>query len=119
VFTASGRAMLSRMDAARRREIVQATPLRPVTPFTETDPKVLLSLIDEASELGYAIVTNQTLTGDISVAAAITNHEGDPIAAINIAVPTTRWTEERAREQLVPHVQLAATSISQTRMPRG
>ena len=117
VFTASGRAMLSRLDAAQRREIVRATPLRPVTPFTETDPKVLLSRIDEAAELGYAIVMNQTLTGDISVAAAITNHEGKPIAAINIAVPTTRWTVERAREQLVPHVQLAATSISRTRMP--
>jgi IclR family pca regulon transcriptional regulator len=119
VFTASGRALLSRMDTARRREILRATPLRPVTPYTETDPKVLLSRIDEAAELGYAIVMNQTLTGDISVAAAITNHEGQPIAAINIAVPTTRWTVDRAREQLVPHVQLAATSISQTRMPRS
>jgi IclR family pca regulon transcriptional regulator len=118
-FTASGRAMLALLDAARRREIVRATPLRPVTPYTETDPKVLMSRIDEAAELGYAIVMNQTLTGDISVAAAITNHEGQPIAAINIAVPTTRWTVDRAREQLVPHVQLAATSISQTRMPRS
>ncbi len=55
----------------------------------------------------------------LSVAAAITDHARHPVAAINVAVPTTRWTVERAEEQLVPHVQLAATSISQARMPRG
>jgi IclR family pca regulon transcriptional regulator len=119
VFTASGRAILSRLDVATRREIVRITPMNPATTYTETDPKLLMSRIDEAAEQGYSIVTNQTLVGDISVAAAITNHHGQPVAAINIAVPTTRWTVEKAIEQLVPHVQLAATSISQTRMPRG
>jgi IclR family pca regulon transcriptional regulator len=118
VFTASGRAILSRLDAATRREIVRITPMNPITPYTETDAKLLMSRIDEAAEQGYSIVMNQTLVGDISVAAAITNHQGYPVAAINIAVPTTRWTVEKAKEQLVPHVQLAATSISQTRMPR-
>ncbi|MEO6744902.1 MAG: IclR family transcriptional regulator C-terminal domain-containing protein [Caldimonas sp.] len=119
VFTASGRAMLSRLDAPARRDIVRSTPLKPVTPYTETDAKLLLAHIDEAAEKGYSIVMNQTLVGDISVAAAITDHHGYPVAAINVAVPTTRWSVERAEEQLVPHVQLAATSISQSRMPRG
>ena len=119
VFTASGRAMLSKLDAATRREIVRATPPSPVTPYTETEPKLLMSRIDEAAAKGYAIVMNQTLVGDISVAAAITDHAGHPVAAINVAVPTTRWTVEKAEEQLVPHVQLAATSISQAKMPRG
>jgi IclR family pca regulon transcriptional regulator len=116
-FTASGRAMLSRLDAATRREIIRATPMNAVTPYTETDAKLLMSRIDEAAEKGYSIVMNQTLVGDISVAAPITDHHGYPVAAINIAVPTTRWTVERAEEQLVPHVQLAATSISQAKMP--
>ena len=119
VFMASGRAMLSRLDAPARRDIVRSTPLKPVTPYTETDAKVLLAHIDEAAEKGYSIVMNQTLVGDISVAAAITDHHGHPVAAINVAVPTTRWSVERAEEQLVPHVRLAATSISQSRMPRG
>jgi IclR family pca regulon transcriptional regulator len=116
-FTASGRAMLSRLDAATRREIIRATPMNAVTSYTETDAKLLMSRIDEAAEKGYSIVMNQTLVGDISVAAPITDHHGYPVAAINIAVPTTRWTVERAEEQLVPHVQLAATSISQAKMP--
>ena len=118
VFTASGRAILSKLDPARRRALIAETPLYPVTPHTETDPRQLQARISDAAAKGYAIVMNQTLVGDISVASAITDHHGDPIAAINIAVPTTRWTIERAEEQLVPHVQVAATSISQSRMPR-
>jgi IclR family pca regulon transcriptional regulator len=119
VFTASGRAMVSKLDAAKRKEIVRATPMNPVTPYTEIDTKLLLVRIDEAADKGYSIVMNQTLVGDISVAAAITDHHGYPVAAINIAVPTTRWTVEKAEEQLLPHVLLAATSISQAKMPRG
>lgn len=118
VFTASGRAMLSRLDPARRRELIGQTSLDPVTPYTETDPKRLQLCISEAAEKGYAIVMNQTVVGDISVAAAIVDRQGHPVAAVNIAVPTTRWTIEQAEEQLVPHVQLAATSISQAKMPR-
>jgi IclR family pca regulon transcriptional regulator len=115
LFTASGRAMLSKLDAASKREIIRATPLVPVTPQTEVEPKVLLQRIDEAAKQGYAIVQNQTVVGDISVAAAITDHEGRPVGAINVSVPATRWTIQRAEEQLLPHVLLAATSISQAK----
>jgi IclR family pca regulon transcriptional regulator len=115
LFTASGRAMLSKLDAARKREIIRATPLQPVTPQTEVDAKVLLQRIDEAARQGYAIVQNQTVVGDISVAAAITDHDGSPVGAINVSVPATRWTMQRAEGQLLPHVLLAATSISQAK----
>ena len=114
-FTASGRAMLARLDEAQRKEVLRATPREPVTPFTETEPKLLLERISEAAQQGFAAVVNQTVVGDISVAAAITDHRGLPVGAINISVPTTRWTLEKAVEQLAPHVQLAATSISQAK----
>lgn len=118
VFTASGRAMLSKLDVAVRKEMIRATPLVALTPATETEPKLLLQRIDDAARQGYAIVQNQTVVGDISVAAAITDHQGLPIGAINISVPSTRWNMEKAGDQLLPHVQLAATSISQAKMPR-
>lgn len=116
VFTASGRAMLSKLEPAQQREIIRATPLVAVTPQTEVDSKVLLQRIEQAARQGYAIVQNQTVIGDISVAAAITDHLGMPIGAINISVPSTRWTVQRAEEQLLPHVLLAATSISQAKV---
>lgn len=115
VFTASGRAMLSKLDLAHREEVIRSTPLQAITPMTETDPELLLRHIDDAAKRGFALVQNQTVIGDISIAAAITGHLGEPIGAVNISVPSTRWTLERAEEQLLPHVLLAATSISQAR----
>ncbi|MDR2329667.1 MAG: IclR family transcriptional regulator, partial [Comamonas sp.] len=54
----------------------------------------------------------QTVVGDISVAAAITGRGGVPIGAITISAPSTRWGTAKAEAELLPHVLLAATSIS-------
>jgi IclR family pca regulon transcriptional regulator len=40
---------------------------------------------------------------------------GEAVAAINISVPTTRWTPEDAEARLAAHVQVAASSISQSK----
>lgn len=114
-FTASGTAILSKLPDAKRREVLAQTDLRSVTPYTETDPQRLLDRITRAAEKGYAIVMNETVLGDISVAAPITDYRGYPVAAINISVPTTRWTMARAEAELVQHVQVAATSISRSK----
>ncbi|SCU75323.1 Transcriptional regulator, IclR-family [Cupriavidus necator] len=115
VYTASGIAILSKLPEAQRLEVVRATALTPITPFTETDPDKLMTAIREAGERGYAVAMNQTVVGDISVAAAITDHRGLPVGAINISVPSTRWTLETAQAKLAPHVQVAAMSISQAK----
>ncbi len=113
VYTASGTAILSKMPEAHARRVVEATPPTAVTPFTETAADALIQRIRLAATLGYSIVQNQTLVGDISVAAAILGQGGIPIGAINVSVPTTRWTLEAAEERLAPHVQLVASAITQ------
>ena len=115
-FTASGTAILSRLPRARQLEVLEQTHLQPITPYTEVDPDHLLQRVERARETGYAIVSNETVMGDISVAAPITDHEGCAVAAINISVPTTRWTVESAAARLVQQVQVAATSISKARL---
>lgn len=117
-FTASGTAILSRQPLARRREILAQTDLRPLTPYTETDPDKLLRRVQRAAERGYAIVKNETVLGDISVAAPVMDLRGNTVSAINIAVPTTRWTLERAEAELAQHVQVAAASISKSQFNR-
>ena len=112
VYSASGRAMLARLDVAQREQIIAATPIGKITAQTETDPEVLLRQIEQAVKDGFAIVQNQTVIGDISVGAPITGHDGLPIGAINISVPSTRWTAAKVEAQLLPHVLLASTSIS-------
>lgn len=115
VFTASGIAILSHYPEDEQIALLQQTSLKPLTPFTETNPEMLLEKIRLAGERGYAITTNQTVMGDISVAAAIRDEHGRAVAAINISVPTTRWTPEQAEAELAKHVQVAATSIMRMR----
>ncbi|MHA3902697.1 IclR family transcriptional regulator [Castellaniella sp. WN] len=117
-FTASGIAILSRLPEARRRDILAQTDLRPITPYTETDPQKLLDRVQRAAAKGYAVVKNETVLGDISIAAPVADHRGHTVSAINIAVPTTRWTLERVESELVQHVQVAATSISKSKFGR-
>ena len=114
-FTASGTAILSRLTEAERLAILERTQLTPITPFTEINPEKLLERVRRVAEKGYAIIINETVMGDISVAAPITDHLGKAVAAINIAVPTTRWTVASVEEKLAPHVLVAATSISKSK----
>lgn len=110
--TASGTAILARLPQAERLDILKRSKLMQITPHTETQMDALLARIERAAEQGYAVVTNETVMGDISVAAPITDLRGVAVAAINISVPTTRWTPEAVEEKLAQHVQVAATSIS-------
>ncbi|WP_042264104.1 IclR family transcriptional regulator [Paraburkholderia heleia] len=116
MFTASGTAILSRLPEAQVKRILAQTRLEPMTPYTEINPEKLLERIRLATHRGYVVVENETVLGDISVAAPITDHGGTAVAAVNIAVPTSRWSVERAEAELAKHIQVAATSISKSRL---
>jgi IclR family pca regulon transcriptional regulator len=117
-FTASGTAILSALPEEERLALLERTSLAPLTPFTVTDPKALLERVRVAARRGYAVIMNETVMGDISVAAPIIDEHGRAVAAINISVPTTRWTKERAEAELAQHVHVAATSISKSKFNR-
>ncbi|MCK1715938.1 MULTISPECIES: IclR family transcriptional regulator [unclassified Bradyrhizobium] len=117
-FTSSGTSILSAMPEQDRLDLLKRTPLEPLTPFTTTDPDKLLERVRLAATRGYAVVVNESVMGDISVSAPIIDEHGRPVAAVNISVPTTRWTKERAEAELVQHVHVAATSISKSKINR-
>lgn len=111
-YTASGTAILSRLSEEEREEILARTDLRPLTPYTVCDPDRLRARVREAGEKGYALLINETVMGDISVGAAITDEHGRAVAGLSISVPATRWTPEQVEQELARHVQVAAASIS-------
>lgn len=113
--TASGTAILARMAPEQRAALLQRSRLVAITPYTETRIDALLARIEQAAVRGYAVIHNETVLGDISIAAPITDHRGIAVAAINISVPTTRWTVEQVEARLAQHVQVAATSISKAK----
>lgn len=112
--TAPGRAMLSRMSRQQARTLLQASDRRSYTPHTPTSLPVLTAKIDESAENGFALACEEIYPGDISIAAAVLNAEGEPCAAVNVAVSAFRSTPEAAVQRFAPLVISAAAAISQS-----
>ncbi len=112
--TASGNAILSRLPIAQRDRVLANSDLVPLTPHTEVHRKRLVARIERATMKGYSIVSDQAVIGDISIASPIIGPEGLAIAAVNISVPSSRWTVEDAEAKMAKHVQATARSLSVT-----
>jgi IclR family transcriptional regulator, pca regulon regulatory protein len=116
--TASGRAYLAALPAAAAERIVRGSPLQPLTPLTLTDPRQILKRIAAAGEAGYAWSDQECYRGDLTIAAAVLAADGQPLAAVNISAPTSRWTLAELRSKLAPLLLQTARAASQGDLPR-
>jgi IclR family transcriptional regulator, KDG regulon repressor len=108
--TAEGRAML----AFQPKEVVDdvlAKGFVPRTPKTIINERAIRKAIDEARAKGFAVEDEQSELGMRSVAAPIRNANGRVIAAIGLAGPMQRISDE-ALASFAPLVADAARTIS-------
>jgi DNA-binding IclR family transcriptional regulator len=110
--TAAGRAMLSRMDPADALARLKAARRTAMTQTTVTDIAGLRALLERAREDGYALNDQEAFVGDVSVAAPLVDAEGQPVGAINIAVPTPRWQMQDVLARLVPLLLKTAVAVN-------
>ena len=111
----SGRVMLSRQDENTIRKCVNEWPLKQYTGTTTLDRQEILDSILLAREKGYCMSERQVLPDEINVAAPICTNDGKPVAAIHCSLPVIRWTQEKAEQEIVPHIVETARSISPPR----
>ncbi|MBT6117242.1 MAG: helix-turn-helix domain-containing protein [Rhodospirillaceae bacterium] len=112
--SAPGRAILSALPEAEARALLAASEMVRYTPHTIADTGHLMEEIAKATADGFAITVEEHYVGDLSIAAPVLDFSGRPVAAVNIAVPTGRWTVDRMRRQLGPIVKRTAAEISRT-----
>jgi len=101
--TASGRAYLAALPR-RLRCAWCALGAAALTALTLTDPKQILKRIQAAREAGYAWSDQECYRGDVTIAAAVLGEDGQPLAAVNISAPTSRWTLAELRSEAVAAV---------------
>ena len=116
--TASGRAYLSALPTAAARRLLRRAPLAPLTPLTLTDPKQVWLRVQAAREAGYAWSDQECYRGDVTIAAPVLGEDGQPLAAVNISAPTSRWTLAELRSKLAPLLLQSAQAASLSRAPR-
>ncbi len=83
-----------------------------LTPRTITDPEQLRSQLAEVRRKGYAVNDEEMVLGLRSVAAAIRDRLGAPVAALNVAVASAQWPRRTLESQIAPAVRQAAGTIS-------
>lgn len=110
--TSPGRALLAFLPPDERVRIVGTKRLKARTPFMITNPARIMAILAEVRVKGVCLNDQEAFIGDISVAAPVLDRNGNPVAAMNIAVPSPRWHVAKVQAELMPIVVAAARKIS-------
>jgi len=109
--SAGGRACLAHLDEAAARAIVEGSDRKPQTSKTIVDPETIMERVAQARLDGYACALEESLIGEIVIAAAVTD-KGRPIAAVHIAGSLGEWSEAEFRRKFAPLAIEAARALS-------
>jgi len=110
-WTAVGKALLSQHTDGEIRDIVEETGLPRATEHTITEIDELLREIDGIRSQGYSIEDEERTNGVRAVAIPIGSDAGSGYAAISIAGPKHRFSDERIEEELLPELRNTANVI--------
>ena len=81
--------------------------LTKITPYTVTQPGLLLAQLDRARREGYAQTLEEMTLGACSLAVPVRSADGPVVAALGVVVPSLR----RDKGRLVAALQVAAAGI--------
>lgn len=86
--TTAGRVMLAFMEPAHAKQLLTRQPLVAATEHTQTNIKVILQLIAEVKQQGYAAQRNETTPGLGTVAVPIFGNGLKVLGALGLAFPS-------------------------------
>lgn len=111
--TAMGKAMLAFMPEEQAESILKRCgKLRPFTPETQTNVKLIMESLKEIRKKGYCAQVNQLHMGKGSIAAPIFDHSRNPVASISISTQSHRLITPVDEEKFARTVTLVASKIS-------
>jgi len=91
--TAIGKALLAHADTDLRRAVLTGT-LERRTPHTVVAPGILRRQLQRVTETGVAFEREESAVGLVCVAAPVLGRLDEPLAAISVAGPTSRFRPE-------------------------
>lgn len=109
---ASGRAILATLSDDEVRDILERSNRVAYTSRTKTGVSEIMDEINKTRERGYAITEQETVMGDISIAAPVRRPDGTCTAAVNMSVSTADWDAKKAAGHFSPVVIEAARAVS-------
>ena len=109
--TALGRALLSGQDDGWLDAHLKPGSIGRITARTIVDPAKLRRELARVRRQGWALVDQELEEGLRALAAPIRDPDGTVVAAVNVAVHTSRWSVEAIRKNILPRLLGAAGAI--------
>ncbi|MFC9845712.1 IclR family transcriptional regulator C-terminal domain-containing protein [Streptomyces sp. NPDC060223] len=103
--TSLGRVLLADLPDPHLPELL------PLTPRTITDPQQLLAELDRVREAGYSLTDEELEEGLRSVAVPVRERGGRVVAAVNVALHSSRRTVEECVRDILPELHTTAGRI--------
>lgn len=110
--TSMGRILLAALDDNLLEAYLTTTPLKPLTPYTLTDPALLKAELERVRVQGYALVDQELELGLRSIAVPVRNSRGRVLAAMNVGVQAGRVGLTEMLERFLPALQRASQSLA-------
>ncbi|AAD35159.1 ArsR family transcriptional regulator [Thermotoga maritima MSB8] len=96
--TASGKSILAFVPEKELKEYLKIVELKPKTPNTITNPRVLKRELEKIRKRGYAVDNEENEIGIMCVGVPIFDHNGYPVAGVSISGVARKFTEEKIEE---------------------
>jgi len=109
--TALGRVLLAAQDDSWLGAYLARVELAPITSRTLSDAGKLQTELGRVRRQGFALVDQELEEGLRALAVPLRDERGGVIAAVNLAVHTSRWSVEAIRHELLPRLRATATAI--------
>lgn len=110
--TSMGRVLLAGLAEGAVRQRLQTSERTPRTRHTVTEVGALLTEVRKARDQGWALVDQELEDGLISMAVAVRDGSGRPVAALNVSGHASRHSATQMRRLMLPALQAAALDIS-------
>ncbi len=110
--SAAGKALLAALPGSEQRELLGRLELSRRTPKTIVKKAALRTELEETAVEGLAVEDEELLAGRRALAAAVLDRQGEPLAAVELAVPADAYTRAELVGQLGPKVRATAGRIT-------
>ena len=109
--TAIGKLLLAHLPAPDRQRLLEATPLRRLTPHTRTTMSALNAELREIAKRGYSVNDQEDTLGLVAVAVPIVDSRGRVVAGLALHALEARMPLAQALKQL-PRLRRIAAKLS-------
>lgn len=106
-----GRVLLAHLPPKERAARLERAAPRALTSRTVTALPELDAVLARVAREGYALVDGELEEGLRSLAVPVRDHDGRVVAAVNVAMHSSRRTAEQCVTEVLPELMAAATGI--------